>query len=96
MAHQKSEYRFVSSHHPPFTAVSRRQGDNPHMTALVPTFEKYHVSAAFLVMITTISTISKTVFITSPPVVAELLYTTSTRRLEELPRKLLVLRTSCR
>jgi len=47
LAHQKSEYRFVSSHHPPFTAVTRRQGDNPHMTALVPTFEKYHVSAAF-------------------------------------------------
>jgi hypothetical protein len=47
MAHQKSEYRFVSAHHPPITAVTRRQGENPHMTALVPMFEKYHVSAAF-------------------------------------------------
>jgi Calcineurin-like phosphoesterase len=47
LAHQKSEYRFVVAHHPPFTAVTRRQGDNPHMTALVPIFEKYHVSAAF-------------------------------------------------
>jgi len=28
------------------TAVARRQGDNPHMMALMPMFEKYHVSAA--------------------------------------------------
>ena len=27
--------------------MESRQGDNPHMTALVPLFEKYHVSAAF-------------------------------------------------
>ena len=47
LTHQKSEYRFVIAHHPPFTAVARRQGDNPHMTALVPMFEKYQVSAAF-------------------------------------------------
>ena len=46
-AHQAAAYRFVIAHHPPFTAVTRRQGDNPHMTALVPMFEKYHVSAAF-------------------------------------------------
>jgi predicted phosphodiesterase len=46
-AHQTADYRFVIAHHPPFTAVSRRQGNNPHMTALVPMFEKYHVSAAF-------------------------------------------------
>jgi 3',5'-cyclic AMP phosphodiesterase CpdA len=46
-AHQGADYRFVIAHHPPFTAVTRRQGDNPHMTALLPMFEKYHVSAAF-------------------------------------------------
>ena len=27
--------------------MARRQGDNPQMTALVPMFEKYHVSAGF-------------------------------------------------
>jgi hypothetical protein len=43
--HQRDQYRFVVAHHPPFTAVARRQGDNPLMTALVPTFEKYHVTA---------------------------------------------------
>ena len=44
-ANQKADYRFVVGHHPPFTAVERRQGDNPHMTALTPMFEKYHVTA---------------------------------------------------
>ena len=46
-AHQTSEFRFVTAHHAPFTAVTRRQGDNPHMTALTPMFEKYHVTGAF-------------------------------------------------
>ena len=46
-AHQNSAYRFVVAHHPPFTAVFRRQGANAEMTALVPLFEKYHVSAGF-------------------------------------------------
>jgi len=46
-AHQKADFRFVVSHHPPFTAVARRQGNNPHITALVPMFEKYHVTAGF-------------------------------------------------
>jgi hypothetical protein len=45
-ANQKSDYRFVLAHHPPFTAVERRQGDNPHMTALAGMFEKYKVTAA--------------------------------------------------
>jgi hypothetical protein len=45
-SHQGADYRFVIAHHPSFTAVARRQGDNPHMTALVPMFEQYHVSAA--------------------------------------------------
>ena len=43
----KAEFRFVFAHHPPITAVKHRQGDNPHMTALEPMFEKYKVSAAF-------------------------------------------------
>jgi 3',5'-cyclic AMP phosphodiesterase CpdA len=43
----KADFRFVFAHHPPMTAVKRRQGDNPHMTALEPMFEKYNVSAAF-------------------------------------------------
>ena len=45
--HQKVDFRFVMAHHPPFTAVPSRQGDNPHMIALTPVFEKYRVSAAF-------------------------------------------------
>lgn len=44
-AHQGADYRFVAAHHPPITAVSSRQGDNPHMIALMPMFEKYRVSA---------------------------------------------------
>jgi len=44
-ANQKADFRFVVAHHPPYTAVKNRQGDNPHMTALVPTMEKYRVSA---------------------------------------------------
>jgi len=42
---QEADFRFVFAHHPPMTAVARRQGDNPHMTALEPMFEKYRVSA---------------------------------------------------
>ena len=44
---QKADYRFVMAHHPPYTAVERRQGDNPHVTALVPMLEKCKVTAAF-------------------------------------------------
>jgi hypothetical protein len=44
-SHQAADYRFVAAHHGPITAVSSRQGDNPHMTALMPMFEKYRVSA---------------------------------------------------
>ncbi len=46
-AAQNADLRFVFAHHPPMTAVKRRQGDNPHMTALEPLFEKYGVSAGF-------------------------------------------------
>lgn len=44
---QKAQFRFVIAHHPPMTAVARRQGDNPHMTALIPMFEKYRLTAGF-------------------------------------------------
>ncbi len=44
---QKAAYRFVMAHHPPITAVSRRQESNPRMTALMPMFEQYHVTAGF-------------------------------------------------
>ncbi len=45
--HQTADYRFVACHHPPFTAVASRQGDNPHITALTPMLEKYNVTAGF-------------------------------------------------
>ena len=44
---QSADFRFVIAHHPPLTAVARRQGDNPHMTALIPMFEKYKLTAGF-------------------------------------------------
>jgi acid phosphatase type 7 len=46
-ANQKADFRFVMMHHPPFTAVASRQGDNAHVTALTPMFEKYRVAATF-------------------------------------------------
>lgn len=42
---QSAGFRFVVAHHPPVTAVARRQTENPHMTALLPLFEKYKVTA---------------------------------------------------
>jgi hypothetical protein len=44
---QKSAFRFVFAHHPPMTAVKRRQGDNPQMTALEPMFKKYRLTVGF-------------------------------------------------
>ena len=44
---QSADFRFVAAHHPPMTAVERRQGDNPHITALMPLLEKYKVTAGF-------------------------------------------------
>ena len=44
---QKADFRFIVAHHPPMTAVTKRQGDNKHMTALEPLFEKYKVTAGF-------------------------------------------------
>lgn len=46
-AAQSTGMRFVMAHHPPMTAVRRRQGDNPQMTALEPMFEKYRLTAGF-------------------------------------------------
>ena len=44
---QKAEFRFLVAHHPPITAVANRQGGNPQMTALMPLFEKYKLTAGF-------------------------------------------------
>jgi 3',5'-cyclic AMP phosphodiesterase CpdA len=44
---QNATFRFVAAHHPPMTAVKRRQGENAHMTALEPMLERYKVTAAF-------------------------------------------------
>jgi 3',5'-cyclic AMP phosphodiesterase CpdA len=44
---QNADFRFLVAHHPPMTAVKRRQGDNQHMTALEPMFEKFRLSAGF-------------------------------------------------
>lgn len=44
---QKADFRFVFAHHPPMTAVKRRQGENKHVTALEPMFERFKVTAAF-------------------------------------------------
>jgi len=43
----KADFRFVFAHHPPITAVRKRQGNNDHMVALEPLFEKHRVQAAF-------------------------------------------------
>jgi 3',5'-cyclic AMP phosphodiesterase CpdA len=43
----KADLRFVFAHHPPITAVKRRQGDNPHMIALESMLEECNVTAAF-------------------------------------------------
>lgn len=47
LASQKADFRFVSGHHPPMTAVKVRQGDNPHMTSLQLMLQKYKVTAGF-------------------------------------------------
>ncbi len=44
---QKATFRFLVAHHPPLTAVKRRQGDNKQMSALMPMFEKYKLTAGF-------------------------------------------------
>lgn len=44
---QSADFRFVIAHHPPLSAVARRQGGNPQMAALMPMFEKYKLTAGF-------------------------------------------------
>ncbi len=44
---RQAALRFVTFHHPPFTAVKRRQGTKSPSLDLVPLFEKYRVSAVF-------------------------------------------------
>ena len=44
---QKADFRFVVAHHPPFSAVARRQDGNQQMVALVPMFERLKVTAGF-------------------------------------------------
>ncbi len=44
---EKAEFRIVVMHHPPFTAVKRRQNDSPWAKSLTPMFERYKVAAVF-------------------------------------------------
>ncbi len=44
---QNVDFRFVVAHHPPISAVSRRQGANKEMADLMPLLEKYKVAAGF-------------------------------------------------
>jgi len=44
---QRADFRFLVAHHPPISAVTRRQGESRHMAALEPMFEKYRLSAGF-------------------------------------------------
>jgi len=44
---QGADFRFLVAHNPPITAVRSRQGENRHMVALEPMFEKYRLSAGF-------------------------------------------------
>lgn len=43
----KADFVFVVTHHPPFTAVKRRQVDDPELNRIPPLMEKYKVSAVF-------------------------------------------------
>lgn len=44
---QKTDFRFVVMHHPPFTAVKARQAESRQVQTLVPIFEKFKVQAVF-------------------------------------------------
>ena len=44
---QKATFRFMVFHHPPFTAVAKRQDGNELVPGLVPLFEQYKVTAVF-------------------------------------------------
>src|SRR5581483_7491202 len=43
---QNAAFRFVAAHHPPMSAVAKRQEFNAHVGELVPIFEQNHVTAA--------------------------------------------------
>jgi hypothetical protein len=43
---QAADFRFVTGHHPPMTAVESRQGATKQMEEVIPIYEKYHVTAA--------------------------------------------------
>lgn len=45
--HGAGTLSFVVMHHPPFTAVRRRQRETPIVQQLVPMFERYRVAAVF-------------------------------------------------
>jgi 3',5'-cyclic AMP phosphodiesterase CpdA len=44
---QKAEFRFAVFHHPPYTAMARRQSGSPRSREWLPLFEKYKVQAVF-------------------------------------------------
>jgi hypothetical protein len=46
-ASQGAAFRFLIAHHPPISAVTKRQDGNPRMVALMPMLEQYKVTAGF-------------------------------------------------
>jgi 3',5'-cyclic AMP phosphodiesterase CpdA len=44
---QKAAFRFLTFHHPPFTAMKRRQSRKHPIQEMVPLFEQYNVTAVF-------------------------------------------------
>jgi len=42
-----ADFVFVAFHHPPFTAVKRRQGEDKEVNQVVPLMEKFKISAVF-------------------------------------------------
>ncbi len=46
-ASQEADFRFVTMHHPRFTAVKRRQGGHKPVADMVPLFEKHRVTVVF-------------------------------------------------
>jgi len=44
---RKAGFAFVVLHHPPFSAVKRRQGDDKEVSRVVPVMEKFKINAVF-------------------------------------------------
>lgn len=44
---QKADFRFAVFHHPPYTAVKRRQGGNRDVQRIIPLLEKHKVTSVF-------------------------------------------------